>query len=253
MKPILIPSKGRANKCKTALLLGNLPNLFIVVEQQEHELYLKNEDLKYYNFIILPENDKGISYVRNYCLQWAYKMGWDWFWMIDDDINNFYKRENGKLIKDNNSLFQAEQIIDDKTAQISLEYQQFAWCANKDYILNSYNDVCVCINTKVCKEKNIKYRPYVNLKEDRDFTMQIIKSGYNVKRYTLSAFGAPKNGSNEGGLKDMYDNRSNELTASKRMIELWGEDICRLNIKKDGRPDCKIIWKNINKKQLNLF
>ena len=156
MKPILIPSKGRADKCKTALLLGNLSNLFIVVEKQEHELYSQNEDLKHYNFIILPENDKGISYVRNYCLQITYKMGWDWFWMIDDDINNFYRREGSKLIKDNKALFEAEKIIDSKTAQISLEYQQFAWCANKDYVLNSYNDVCVCINTRVCHEQEIQ-------------------------------------------------------------------------------------------------
>jgi len=251
MKPILIPTKGRYNKCKTAELFGAITNLYLIVEPQELEKY--KENYKYYNYITLPKNDKGISYVRNFCLNYANKMGWEWFWMLDDDISNIYKRVGSKLIKDKLAIYNAEKIIDHNTAQISLEYQQFAWCANKDFILNSYNDVAVCINAKKCIDKKIKYREYVNLKEDRDFTMQIIKNGYDVKRYTLAAFAAPKNGSNEGGLKNIYDNSQNELKATKRMIELWGDDICRLNIKKDGRPDCKIIWKNINKKQLNLF
>lgn len=250
-KPIFIPTKSRFVNCKTAELLGNLTNLYLVIEPQEEKKYRKN--YYHYNFIVLPENNKGISYVRNYCLNYAYKMGWEWFWMLDDDISGIFRREGTKLIRDNNALYNAEDLIDNNTAQISLEYRQFAWCAVKDYILNSYNDVCVCINSKISIENNIKYREEVNLKEDRDFTMQIIKKGYNVKRTTLSAFSAPKNGSNIGGLKNIYDTNGIELNSSKKMVELWGDDICRLHIKNDGRPDVKILWKNINNKQTKLF
>lgn len=252
MKPVLIPTKGRYNKCKTIELFKNNSNVFLVVEPKEINKYKLN--YQYCNFITLPENDQGIAYVRNFCLQYAYKMGWEWFWMLDDDISAFYKRENKKMIKSNCiELENAEKIIDNNTAQISLEYNQFSWCANNDIIKNSYNDVCVCINVNKIIDKNITYRKYVSLKEDRDFTMQIIKSGYDVKRSTLSAFAAPKNGSNDGGLKNIYDTNGVELMASQRMVELWGDDICRLNIKKDGRPDVKIFWKNINNKQQKLF
>lgn len=251
MKPIFIPTKGRFNNCKTAELLGKIKNMWLVVETQELEKY--KENYKGFNFIALPENNKGISYVRNYCLNYAYKMGWDWFWMLDDDINGIFRREGTKLIRDNDALYAAENLIDNNTGQISLEYRQFAWSATKDFVKNSYNDVCVCINTKIIIDNNIIYRKEVSLKEDRDFTMQIIKAGYDVKRTTLSAFSAPKNGSNEGGLKSVYDTTGNELKASKKMVEIWGENICRLNLKNDGRPDVKIIWKNINSKQTTLF
>ena len=242
MKPIFIPTKSRYDNCKTAELFGCLSNLYLVVEPQEEMHY-----------IILPKNNMGLAYARNYILQYAKKMGYDWFWMLDDDISAIYKREGTKLIKDINALYIAEELISNDTGQIALEYKQFAWSANKDYVVNSYADVCVCINVLCAISNKITFRDEVCLKLDRDFTMQIINLGYKVKRTTLSAFNAPKNGSNKGGLKYLYDQKNKELNDSKKMIELWGDDICRLNIKKDGRPDVKIIWKNINKKQLNLF
>jgi hypothetical protein len=251
MKPIFIPTKGRFNNCKTAELLGSISNMWLVVEPQELEKYKAN--YSDFNYIELPENDKGITYVRNFILNFSNKMGYDWFWMLDDDISGIFRREGTKLIRDNNALYTAENLIGNNTGQISLEYRQFAWSATKEFVLNSYNDVCVCINVQVAKKNDIKYREYLTLKEDRDFTMQIIKAGYDVKRTTLSAFTAPKNGSNEGGLKCVYDTSGRELEASKRMVEIWGENICRLKTKPDGRKDVKIMWKEINSNQQSLF
>ena len=251
MKPIFIPTKGRFNNCKTAELLGSISNMWLVVEPQELEKYKAN--YSDFNYIELPENDKGITYVRNFILNFSNKMGYDWFWMLDDDISGIFRREGTKLIRDNNALYSTEDLIDNNTGQISLEYRQFAWSASRDFILNNYNDVCVCINAKKAIENNISYREYVSLKEDRDFTMQVIKSGLDVKRSTLSAFSAPKNGSNEGGLKNVYDTSGRELEASKRMVELWGENICKLQVKSDGRQDVKIMWKEINSTQISMF
>lgn len=251
MKPIFIPTKGRHENCKTAKLLGNLSNLYLVIEPDEEENYRKNYNN--YNYIILPKNNMGLAYARNYILNFCKKMNYDWFWMLDDDISAILRREGTKLIKDVSALYNAEKLISKDTGQLALEYQQFAWSCKKDYILNSYADVCVCINVRCAIDNDLKFRDEVCLKLDRDFTMQIIKSGYKIKRTTLSAFSAPKNGSNKGGLKYLYDKKNKELSDSKKMVEIWGDDICRLNIKKDGRPDVKIFWKNINKKQLNLF
>lgn len=251
--PIFIPSKGRAGASKTIeQLLAHGQEIRVVVEPQDEESY----KAAYPGSIltILPENNKGISFVRNWILEHCRNVGIEWYWMLDDDISNFYHREGTKMLKDDYTvLIKAQEIFTKipKIAQASLEYQQIAWSASKDYTLNSYQDVCVCINSK--RTGNIIYREYVNLKEDRDFTMQIIKSGFDTCRVSLYAFAAPKNGSNKGGLKEVYDTEGREKICSERMIELWGDSICRLNIKEDGRPDTKIMWKEIRKTQTSLF
>jgi len=251
MIPIFIPTKGRYENCKTASLLKDEKNVYLVVEPKEEKNY-KNGNYKG-QIIVLPFNDKGITYVRNFILNYCFYNKIEWFWMMDDDINNFYTREGTKLTKKNNAFRNAEQFICENTAQISLEYQQFAWSATKNFVQNSYNDVCVCINSFKAKKTQTQYREYVSLKEDRDFTMQLIKNNFLVKRVTTCAFSAPKNGSNKGGLKQIYDQKGREETASKRMVEIWGDRICRFLVKKDGRPDVKIYWKEINSKQQSLF
>ncbi len=253
MHPIFIPSKNRVENSKTIEHMEALgKQCTVVVESEDYEAY----SAKYpnQNFLVLPLSNMGISFVRNFILQAARLSGYEWFWMIDDDIQNFFVREGTKMVKqDFNVLDKAEEIFMalPDVAQASLEYQQLAWSATSEYRLNTYNDVCVCINTKLTSGLN--YREYVSLKEDRDFTMQIIKSGKQVCRVTRYAFGAPKNGSNKGGLKEEYDTQGRELLCSQRMIELWGNDVCRLHVKDDGRPDVKINWKAINSTQISLF
>ena len=89
-----------------------------------------------------------------------------------------------------NALKQAqEQFISNGIALGSLEYRQFAWSANKDMVLNSFCDSCVFVdNTKLF---GLRYREYLEGKEDRDFAMQVIKLGQKTGRTTLFAFSAP--------------------------------------------------------------
>ena len=104
------------------------------------------------------------------------------------------------------------------------------------------------------KIKNTYYREQAAGKEDRDFAMQVIKNNLKTGRTTLYAFSAPPNGSNNGGLKEIfYDIKDKELNSCKKMVELWGDDICQHIIKKEGRNDLKINWKKINSTQTSLF
>jgi len=244
--PIFIPSKNRPDSKLVKLIVEQklpLEDFYIVVEHQNLAEYeTLNPELSY---IILPENDQGISYVRNYIKEFATNSGYEWFWMIDDDVDAFYKTVGKKNVKVSidEALNGAFDIFtrNSQCGQASIEYQQYAWSATKPYALNSYCDVCVCINTKATK--TVKYRPYVSLKEDRDFTLQVLSNGYDTMRVQRYSFSAPKNGSNKGGLSDVYAKQGREQTASERMVELWGSDICTLNIKSDGRPDVKINWR----------
>lgn len=242
--PIFIPTKGRALTAKTPRLLREAGLDFcLVVEPQELGSY--EESFPAEKHLVLDENDAGIVFVRNAILEYARKQGIEWFWMLDDDISSFYKVQAWRCVKENarEVLDMAESYIksDREVALGALEYQQIAWAAKKAYTDNSYAEVAVLINPRRIAHS---YDPSMALKEDRDFAMQTILSGFKTRRVNILAFGVPMMGKNPGGLQEKYQERRDEI-AAKALIQKWGSTTCRLNNKKDGRIDVKIFWRKI--------
>jgi hypothetical protein len=249
---IYIPSKNRLDN-STLLKFAETTQqeITVVVEPQDYENY----KLKYpkFNYLVLPKNNGGITYVRNFIKQYTENNSIDNYWQLDDDLTGLFYREGTKLIRtDFDALKQAQiQFKNNSIALGSLEYRQFAWSATKDMVLNSFCDSCVFVdNTKL---KGLTYREYVEGKEDRDFAMQVIKLGQKTARTTLFAFSAPANGSNAGGLKEIFYDLGKELICVNRMVEIWGDNICVPIVKENGRNDIKIIWDKINSNQISLF
>lgn len=249
--PICIASKGRAGKSKTiAKLLEEGATVNLYVEPQDAEAYGRayggHPDMVpppgKVVIHVLPENDQGITYVRKWILNRARELRVEWFWMLDDDISGMFRVEQGKCVKAPmvDVLRDAEELITkdpNPVAMGSLEYQQFAWSAKKPLKYNSYCEVAVLISVK--NTMLINYRP--DLKEDRDLVLQALSMGYCSMRTAWLAFGAPKNGSNEGGLHDAYKGGL-ERHWSAEMVRRW-PGICTLHTKPDGRPDVKINWR----------
>jgi hypothetical protein len=244
MRPICIASKGRAGESKTiSRLIEERVPFHMFIEPDEHAKYrTAYEGCEVTWFMhVLPENDRGISFVRQFILDYARAQDWPWFWMMDDDIGQTYQVVGGRCLKLSmkQTLEQAEDVITTRpdVAMGSLEYQQYAWSAKKPVKYNSYCDVAVLINVE--RTKFISYRP--DCKEDRDFVLQALAIGFRSMRTCWLAFSAPKNGSNKGGLHDAYK-AGLENHWSQRMVELW-PGVCHLHTKADGRPDVKIDWK----------
>lgn len=236
--PIFIPSKGRPS-CATA---KHFPDAILVVEEDELEAYLEANPGK--KILVLPEPNQGIAYVRNFILKHNRNLS-KWFWMIDDDVSGFYQTKDKKLVSlpGEQALSQAEAILltFPTVGQGALEYCQFAWSSTSSTRLNSYCDVCVAINvryTSLCA-----YRPEMNLKEDRDFTLQVLKNGAKTLRLSKLSFRAPKNGSNKGGLYQEYQQKTKEREAVDRMALVWGKEVCEPVTKPNGRYDLKIHWR----------
>ena len=250
---IFVTTKSRYENCKTVDLIGNYKNLFIVVEPQEYQQY-KNKYLDF-NIIQLPENNKGLSFARNFIKILTEQKNIDDYWLLDDDISYFYERDGKKLNRvdfkiclNNSKNFFKEKGI----AVGALEYRQYAWAANKRLIENSFCDSAVFIDNTLTK--GLRYNEELKLKIDRDFCIKTIKLGNKTGRDTFYAFSVPPNGSNKGGLKEMaYDVIDVEKNMCLKMVELWGNEICEHIIKQDGRNDLKINWNNINNNQIKLF
>ncbi|AFM54747.1 hypothetical protein P12024L_27 [Nonlabens phage P12024L] len=252
MENIFIPTKNRVeNSTLLKFAEQQKQEVFIVVEPQEYKSY-KNT-FPNFKYIILPENNGGITYVRNYIKEYSEKNEMDNYWQLDDDITGFFYREGTKLIKDDFSVLSkaAEQFKSNSISLGGLEYRQFAWSASKDFVLDSFCDSCVFVDNT--KTKGLRYRKYLEGKEDRDFAMQVISLGGKTARTTLYAFSAPANGSNAGGLKEIFYDIGKEEIAVSRMVEVWGKNICVPIVKPSGRNDIKIMWKKINSNQLEIF
>jgi len=251
MTPIFIATKGRAGNSNIIKQIDNdKGNLFLFIEPQEIEIY--ERFYKNAKIINIEKNNNGLAYVRNFMLQYAIKEKLNLYWNLDDDVT-LYKVENGKLLKENhNILYEAEKLFkDDETiAQASLEYCQFAWCSSNQLDYNRYCDCVVAIKPYLCKD--LFFDEKAVLKLDRDFTIQVISSGLKTLKINKYAFKCPKNGSNKGGLFDVYK-LGVEQANSEYMQNKWGENICLSIVKKDGRNDVRINWKNISSKQITLF
>lgn len=245
--PIYVPSKGRANNAAFIKLLQEQNiRAYIVVEKEDYLGYVAKYPL--FDYIILPASNKGITFVRNFIKQHA--QGYS-YWMVDDDVSQIYQREGTKLNRV--TINELDTIADNfialnKPGICSLEYRQFAWSATKPYVKDSFCDSFVFINNQFTKD--LYYDQGVEGKEDRDFAMQCIKSGLHTYRTTEYAFSAPPNGSNAGGLKEIFYDAGREEQCALNMVAKWGEHICTKIIKEDGRHDVKINWSNIKSNSL---
>jgi hypothetical protein len=250
---IFIPSRGRAgisallSHLKSSQVLVNL-----VVEPQELSLY-QDEYADCFNYLTLPKGGQGITYVRNYIKELSERLGMCYYWQLDDDISALYQRTGQKLQRVGHEALAcaAEVFKKEGIALGALEYRQYAWSANKSLILNSFCDVCVYVDNGLTN--GMRYDPRVEGKEDRDFAMQVIQRGLKTARLTDYAFSAPPNGSNAGGLKDIFYDAGREQQCAEAMVKKWGANICNLHTKLNGRVDVKINWANISSKQIFLF
>ena len=200
---IFIPSKSRAND---SILLKHLNNkrlpFHVVVEPQDAKKYL--ETYPYGKIIILPKNNGGIAYVRQYILEYAHSKKMTWIWMLDDDISPQISviDRNNKLSK--KSLYATmQQIITesfqrgfpkaykidinkhiDKIAQIG--FKHVLWL--REYPKYSINAQVVCnqitaLNVPLLQKHQIGYHPGLNFREDIDLTLQIMQSGLLTVRF----------------------------------------------------------------------
>lgn len=236
---VCIPTKGRT-KTKTYKLFKDVGiQVFHFIEPQELELY------NVPNKISILENNKGISYVRNFILNWAKQNNQDWIIVCDDDVTSF-GIYNGKTLKKDALIWKEiyNKVKDLPFELIGINYTQHAWHEKTKYSVNKkFAEVCVLMNIK---KINWKYNN--NTKEDRDFQMQTIKNGHGVLRFNHYWFSCPNVGSNKGGLFDLYQNKK-DIQWAKNIVKSW-HPFAKLVRKKeriDAKIDIKGYAKSLNK------
>tara|TARA_R100000742_G_C4272116_1_gene91204 strand:+ start:711 stop:1505 length:795 start_codon:yes stop_codon:yes gene_type:complete len=172
---IYIPSKDRPQHCLTAKLLEkNNINFYIVIEPQDLDKYIEVYPLK--RLLLLPKNDQGIAYVRNWIKFFSIFNNEDFHWQIDDNIRAFSKRENDKnnKISPIDAFNFVENYIKDfvNIGIVGLKHQVFAWSCKEDISINKQVYSCVLVNNKL----KIDWRD--QCVEDTDYSLQVLTNNF---------------------------------------------------------------------------
>lgn len=238
---IFIPSKNRLNDEKTyelLLKLGLKPQL--VIEPQE----VNEAKEKCFNFITLPDNNKGITFARNYILDYCRNNNIEYACMMDDDIYNFVRMINNKRVKNTEDCFlEALDVFLNEKKCGTMQYHQFGVFA-KNYI--SYNkNLEVIFFLYIPDLKNVYFEE--DTIEDRDFSIDIVLNhGCTTFRLEQLCFCVPSIGTNKGGIES-NSRAQKQIYWSNKMLEKWGPDIIKVVVKKNGLTDIRTNWRNINK------
>ncbi len=244
---IFIPSKGRVNNQPTFKALQSVgleKNVVLVVEPQEAESYKEQG----YPVLVLPDNNQGISFSRNFILDYCRENKIDFCIQMDDDINGFCRKKEDKVhyLYDNNAIIDFINLFEEEKDCIGMEYRQVAW-TNKDFWRKGSLEVVIALYIPKIPT-NVRFDK--QSKEDKDFSIQLILNGITPRKcqeYIINQapLGIP------GGLEEFYAS-GKDAEAAKYMLEKWGSDIITLKEKhlKTGaiRLDAMVKWKNVYKK-----
>tara|TARA_Y100000310_G_C20633504_1_gene789938 strand:- start:39 stop:932 length:894 start_codon:yes stop_codon:yes gene_type:complete len=220
--PIYIPSKGRSDTCLTALFFLNdgIHNFKIVVEPQEYKSYLENFDKK--NILLLPENNKGLTYSRLWIRKHSIKNGHKRHWQFDDNIRCMYRLNRGLRVRcDGRIGINAVEEFTDRYKNIGISgfnYSMFATrTIAKPYVVNCHVYSATLINN----EMPYKWRTEFN--NDVDICLQVVTNGLCTVAFNAFVVEKMETMKMKGGNTGSHIKENQRLKNAQELAANWSE------------------------------
>jgi hypothetical protein len=241
--PIYIVSKGRFEKRPTSDSLIKMGvKHFIVVESSQYEDYKSRVDPNFVTVHILDQKyldeydtfdklgstkSKGPGAARNFAWDHSISLGFKRHWVMDDNIQNFYRLDGSKrVIVSSGAIFRAMEDHTDRYDNVYMSGPHYRFfnpphMQNPPFWLNTRIYSCNLILN------DIPFRWRGRYNEDTDISLQILKSGYCTIQYNAFLQGKMVTQAMAGGNTDEFYNKEGTLPKSK-MLEDMHPDICRV-------------------------
>lgn len=242
--PIYIVSKGRWETRLTADALEQMSQpYFMVVEEHELDNYAReigedkclvipNRYFDEYNTCDDLGNTKvkGAGVARNFCLDHSKHIGHKRHWVMDDNINGFYRLNRNLKVKClTPAIFRAAEDFVDRYSNVpmaGLNYAMFA--KRKDsappFVLNTRIYSCILMSN------DIKHRWEGRYNEDTHLSLRVLKDGDCTIQFNAFLANKVRTQTMSGGNTDAFYAKEGTENKSKMLEDL--------------HPDCsKVVWK----------
>lgn len=258
--PLYIPSKGRFEYMVTSkyLTIMKTPH-FIVVEPQEVEQYRKSVENMGLLAEILPMDmsykekyelcdDLGLTKstgpgpARNFAWDHSISNGYDWHWVMDDNIRSFFRMNNNLQIRVNDgTCFRVMEDFVLRYKNIGMagpNYHMFAPRKKKlpPFVMNTRIYSCNFIRN------SMKWRWRGRYNEDTILSLDILKAGWCTVQF--NAFLQEKMNTQvlKGGNTDEFYHAEGQVSDGKRYADTGTVAKSRMQVK--VHPDVsEMVWK----------
>jgi len=246
--PVYIPSKGRADECKTArtLLDGGVP-FRIVVEPQEYDRYAARYGEE--RVLTLPwDNPGSVIPARNWIKEHATAAGYERHWQIDDNVRKFGRIWRSRRLKcpPGPALKAAEDFTDryENIAVSGLNYLTFAIpqrdsAKPKDpFQLNCHVYSCtLTLNTTPHRWRG----PY---NEDTDYCLQVLADGWCTVLFNAFWVDKQPTMTMKGGNAATLYQGDGRLRMARQLERQW-PGVVTVS-RKWGRPQHVVNWRKFD-------
>lgn len=176
--PIYIVSKGRWRQANTARSLDAMGVPFrMVVEPQEFSEYAAVIGEQRLLQLPVGNHGEGPTIARNFAWDHAAAMGAARHWVMDDNIDGFYRlNRNEKVLCLTGTIFKAAEDFVDRYENVPLAgFNYFKFCKSTDavppFIRNTRIYSCLLI------QNDAPYRWRGKYNEDTDLSLRVLKDG----------------------------------------------------------------------------
>lgn len=239
--PVYIVSKGRAKRNPTSKALKQMGVPFtFIVEEQDYEDYLEIAEGN--KVLILPEKYKqnydtfwkdddprtGAGAARNFAWDHSIENGYDWHWVLDDNIEAFERFENNMKVKclDGTPFYIIEDFV--------LRYENIGQ-AGFGYSIFCPASECrpaLRFNTRIYSSllirNDIPYRWRGRYNEDTDLSLRILKDGLCTVEFNMFLQSKRATQTVKGGNTEEFYSGEGTTNKSQMLVDMH-PDVCKLS------------------------
>lgn len=245
--PLYVISHGRAKSSQTIRELDRWgTDFYIVIESSDFEAYSDEWDED--KLLVVPEKyheryetfdnlgaekPNGPGPARNFAWDHSIDLGYDWHWVMDDNIQRFYYYNDNKIWTfDDDSIFRAMEDFVLQYKNISMagpHYSMFVARKDKNRPMN--------LNTRVYSCNLIRndtgYRWAGRYNEDTDLSLRMLKDGWVTIQFRVFLQDKIETQAVDGGNTENFYKHEGTYNKSK-MLKMRHPDVTDL-VKKYGR------------------
>jgi len=244
--PIYIISKGRWETNMTADSLEEMGvSYYMVVELEEVTSYalfkrpnctilkLPKRYLQTYDTVDHDDNrgrSTGPGAARNFCWDHSIDSGYSWHWVMDDNINGFYRFNNNRKIKmaSGGGLRACEDWVGryDNIGIAGLNYEMFCprHRAVPPFFLNTRIYSCLLIRN------GLPYRWRGRYNEDTDLSLRALKDGWVTVQFNAFLANKIQTQTQKGGNTAEFYEKEGTINKSELLVKMH-PDVARVTWK----------------------